>query len=501
MRPDLRLLVPAACCWLAVAMFGTGRPAGQLTLAAVCTALAAGLLLRRDPLRVLAAAGLVAVAAGLVAAGVREAARTTGPLPRLAADGADVVLRAQLSSDPVVRDGVSRTGRRYHLVIVPTQAVRVETDDGRAWTLRTPLLVLATDDHWRGLLPSQTVTAAGTLAPPRPGDDVAAVLDARGPPARIGPPSAVQALAGWVRAGLRAASLHLPGQAAALLPALVDGDTGRLSTATSNQFRVTGLTHLVAVSGENLAIVTGVVLGGVRRLRLGTRSAALVMALTICGFVVVARPSPSVLRAAVMGGIAVAALATGRRRPALGGLAAAVLVLVLADPSLARQAGFALSVLASLGLLVLAPGLARRLSHRMPLWLATAIAVPVAAQLACTPVIAAIGGGVGLVAIPANLLAAPAVAPATVLGVLAALAAPVSPALAHGLAALGWLPCRWLIGVAQLGSRIPAATVAAPDGRVGALLGCLLVLAVLGGPALLRRSRAGPERPRAILRR
>lgn len=500
MRPDLRLLVPAAACWLAVAAFGTGRPAGQLELAVLLTVVAAGLLLRRGPMRVLVATGLVAAAAGLVAAGVREVARTAGPLPRLAAAGADVVLRVQLSTDPVVRDGRSRTGRPYHLVIAVTQAVRVETDDGRAWALRTPLLVLASDDGWQGLLPSQTVTAAGTLAPPRPGDDVAAVLDARGPPARVGPPSQLQAFAGRVRGGLRAASLHLPGQAAALLPALVDGDTGRLSGATDQQFRVTGLTHLVAVSGENLAIVTGVVLGGVRRLRLGPRSAAFVTALTIGGFVVVARPSPSVLRAAVMGGIAVAALATGRRRPALGGLAAAVLVLVLADPSLARQAGFALSVLASLGLLVGAPGLALRLSRRMPVWLATAIAVPVAAQLACTPVIAAIGGGVGLVAIPANLLAAPAVAPATVLGVLAAVAAPVCPALAHGLAAVGWLPCWWLIGVARIGSHLPWATVAAPDGRVGALLGALLVLAVLGSPGLLRRCRWGWSPRRAILR-
>ena len=195
----------------------------------------------------------------------------------------------------------------------------------------------------------------------------------------------MQRVAGHVRAGLRHASAPLPGQAGALLPALVDGDTSGLSTATEQQFRVTGLTHLVAVSGENLAVVTGVTLGLVRRLRFGPRATAVVTACAIAGFVVLARPSPSVLRAAVMGAIGLAALAGGRPRPALASLSAATLLLVLADPSLARQAGFALSVLASLGLLVLAPGLAARFARRLPSPVATAIAVPVAAQLACTP--------------------------------------------------------------------------------------------------------------------
>ena len=103
------------------------------------------------------------------------------------------------------------------------------------------------------------------------------------------------------------------------------------------------------MSGENLAIVTGVVLGATRRLRTAPRLAATLTLVVIVAFVVVARPSPSVLRAAVMGGVGAFGLVGGHRRQALAGLAAAVLFLVLADPSLAGQAGFALSVLASLG--------------------------------------------------------------------------------------------------------------------------------------------------------
>jgi len=151
--------------------------------------------------------------------------------------------------------------------------------------------------------------------------------------------------------------------------------------------------------------------------------------LVLLAFVVLARPSPSVLRAAVMGGIALVALATGSRRQALPALSAAVLVLLLLSPELAASPGFALSTLATAGLLLLAPSWREQLEAWLPRWAprwcADALAVPAAAQVACGPVIVAISGQVGLLAVPANLLAVPAVGPATVLGVLAAVLAPV----------------------------------------------------------------------------
>ena len=133
------------------------------------------------------------------------------------------------------------------------------------------------------------------------------------------------------------------------------------------------------------------------------------------------------VRAAAMGVIGLLALALGRARAAMPALAATVLVLVVVDPELAGDAGFALSVVATAGLLLLAPrwrdGLRRRAVY--PAGLAEAIAVPAAAQVAVSPIIAGISGTVSLVAVAANLAAAPAVAPATVLGVLAAVVSPV----------------------------------------------------------------------------
>jgi competence protein ComEC len=253
----------------------------------------------------------------------------------------------------------------------------------------------------------------------------------------------------------------------------------------ADDFKTAGLSHLTAVSGTNVAIVAGAVLLLLRALTVGPRTSAVMAGLAVAGFVVLARPSPSVLRAAVMGGIALVSLASGRPRSAMPALGAAVLVLVFASPPLARDPGFALSVLATAGLVLLGPGWAAWLrSRRVPPGAAEALAVPAAATVATAPVIAAISGTVSLVSIPANLLAAPAVAPATVLGVLAAVVSPVSAGAAEWLARLAGLPVGWLVAVGTRAAHVPAATLAWPGGAAGA---GLLVLALVAGAAALRR--------------
>ncbi|MFN2522442.1 MAG: DNA polymerase III subunit delta [Mycobacteriales bacterium] len=240
----------------------------------------------------------------------------------------------------------------------------------------------------------------------------------------------------------------------------------------------------MAVSGTNVAVVLGAALLLARAAGLGLVGGPVVSVLALAGFVVLARPSPSVLRAAVMGVIGVLALVSGSRRAALPSLSAAVLVLVLVSPDLAAAPGFALSVLATAGLLVLAPPWRASLARRLPGWLADALAVPAAAQVACGPVIVAISGTLGLLSVPANLLAVPAVAPATVLGVAAALAAPVWMPLAQGVAWLAYLPTAWLVLVARTGAGVPGAGIGWPIGMRG---GLLLVAATVGALLVLRR--------------
>jgi competence protein ComEC len=227
-----------------------------------------------------------------------------------------------------------------------------------------------------------------------------------------------------------------------------------------------------------VAIVLSAVLLVARWCRAGPRLAVGLCGLALVGFVILARPSPSVLRAAAMGGLGLVALALGRPRAAVPALATSVIVLLLVDPGLAGDAGFALSVFATGGLLLLAPPLRDALRRRrVPAALAEALAIPAAAEAACAPVIAGISGTVSLVAIPANLLAEPAVAPATIVGVATALLSLLWPSGAAFLAWLASWPARWLVAVAHTGAQVPDGVLAWPGGTGGALLLAAVLLA------------------------
>ncbi|MEU8783740.1 ComEC/Rec2 family competence protein [Streptomyces sp. NPDC048637] len=357
---------------------------------------------------------------------------------------------------------------------------------------------------WRGLLPSTRIRVVARAAPPlASGDQVAAVLrvTADAPPVKVGAPDAAQRLAGSLRAGLREATDGLRPDARALLPGLVVGDTSRVPPDLDDAFRATDLTHLLAVSGSNLTIVLALLIGPPHlatraerrglapRLGLSLRGTAVIGGALALAFVVVCRPDPSVLRAAACGLITLLAIGTGRRRSLLPALAAAVLLLVLYDPWLAHSYGFLLSVLATGALLLLAPRWSAALQRRrVPPRLAEVIAAAAAAQAVCAPVVAVLAARVGLVAVPCNLLAELAVAPATVLGFAALAAAPVVPPVAQALAwCAGW-PAEWIAGVARTGAALPGAEFAWPGGWAGGLaLAAAMVLLVPLGRRVLRR--------------
>ncbi len=482
--PDLRLAWPALAAWLVAWQGRLLRPEVLVVVAVVLLALAAGTLLSRAEWAALVAATLACAAAAGLATAARVQARTSGPLASAADARAAVVVEAVLADDPRSVPPKADVLAFRPLVAARVRVLRLEVA-GRSFRLRQPVLVLSPEESWLGLLPSQRVRVEGRLQDPGRGSDVAAVLSARGPPVVLSRPSAVQRVAGRLRAGLLDATAVLPSDERGLLPGLVDGDTSRLDPSLKEDFRTTGLTHLVAVSGTNVAVVLSAALLLCAWLGIGLRWRPPIAGLVLLGFVVLARPSPSVLRASTMGVIALIALATGARRQALPALCAAVLVLVLLSPELAAQPGFALSTLATAGLLLIAPVWRDRLARRLPRWLAEALAVPAAAQLACTPVVVALSGQLGLLAVPANLLAVPAVAPATVLGVLAALVAPVWLPAGQALAWLAWVPTHWLVLIARTGARQPGAGLTVATGWAGALS----VLCLLVGAAVVLRSQ------------
>jgi competence protein ComEC len=498
---DLRLVGFAVAMWVASLVALHVRAASALGLAIGGGVLAAAVMLahsrwradRRAAAVVLTGVGvLLGVVCGLLSTAARTAARDAGPIADLARSHAAVQTELTVTDDPRQLAGGVAGPPTY---LVAATLTHLDPSDGPPVRLDARVLVFASAPEWRGLLPSQRIRTTGTLAAARGGDLTAAVLTATAPPTTVDAPSWTQRAAGRLRQGLQAACLPLPPDPGGLLPGLVIGDTSRLDPGLADQFRTTGLTHLVAVSGANVAILLGVVLFVARWCRAGPWLSAGVCAVALAGFVILARPSPSVIRAAAMGAIALLALATGRSRSAMPALAAAVVVGLLIDPALAVDAGFALSVLATGALVLLAPGWADRLTARgVPRGLAEALAVPAAAQLACGPVIVALSGQVSLVAVPANLLAAPAVAPATLLGVAAAL---VSPLWSDGAQLFAWLaawPARWLVAIATTGASVPDGSLPWPGGVGGGLgLAALTVglLAAWRRPALRRLLLAG----------
>ncbi|MYS21524.1 MBL fold metallo-hydrolase [Streptomyces sp. SID4948] len=473
---------------------GLGPGPGPV-VAVLCGAALAALAIRRRP--GVGAAVVAAVLCGAVAAAVAALGRadlTRGPVPELAKEGAFAPVTLRVDSDPSeVGAGPVRT------VLLRGTVVRV----GRS-RVRTPVILLAGRDTraWLGLIPSTTVALSARFAPPGEQDrDAAAVLRATGPPTITGPPSTAQHMAAGLRAGLRAAAAPLPKDARQLLPGLVVGDTSALDPDLADAFRVTDLAHLTAVSGANLTFVLILLIGPPgRAIRVERRGLAAALglplrwtagagALLTLGFTLLCRPSPSVLRAAVCGLITLLAIGTGRRRSLLPALAAAVLLLVLYQPGLARSYGFTLSVLATGSLLTLAPRWGAALTARgLPARLAEGLAAAAAAQAVCGPVIVLLSARLSLVGVPCNLLAEPAVGAATVLGFAALLIRPLAPALAYAPAWLASWPTRWIAAVGRHGAALPGADIAWPQGRPGAvLLAVVTVAAVTCGRQLLHR--------------
>lgn len=477
---DLRLVPSAAACWGAtlVGLLAGWRPAAVSAIVSAAVGAVLALLVwrrRRAGPSVVLGIGVGVVAAALLGAGfaaavaVRAHAVETHPLAALTAGGGSATLVVELGDDPKVLRGKSFGGERQLMLRASLQEVRTDRTVLRAGG---SILVFAEGEQWAGLLPGQRVTLRGRLAEPERRDLTVAVVRATGSPQHVAEPPAIQRWAGVVRDRLAsAAGSALPADQAGLLPGLVVGDTSGLAQETKDEFTAAGLTHLTAVSGANVSIVLGAVLLVVRGVGLGPRTGALLAGIALVAFVVIARPSPSVLRAAAMGCVALLALVTGRRKQAIPALAASVVVLLALSPSLAVDFGFALSVFATAGLVVVSPALVARLRARgWPRWLAEMCAVALAAFVVTAPLVAAMSGTVSIVSIVANVLVAPAVAPITVVGAATAVLAVVWLPAAALLVRVAGPPLWWLREVADRAAAVPGGNLAVRNGLGGAVI-------------------------------
>ena len=489
---DARLLAPAGAAWACAAgalLVCSSWP--QLTPALIAGALlgtlASFVLTRHLTIRAIT----LACAFGIVLAGVHAFSRHSEPWQALVESHSTVEAQGVVTGDPFTRTTantpiwMSRTST--------SQVVRVEVvrSRGRTLTLRAPVEIRWSEGQSPPAVGS-TVVLRVRLSPAPWNRDLGAYGTQVGTLTVVSDPGLAHDVANAMRAGLRASTQGLSPDTASLITGLAVGDVSQQRPELDEAMREAGLAHLTAVSGGNVAIVLAAVLLVTSRLRLRRRTRVIVALGALAFFVLLVRPQPSVIRAAVMCSLVILGMLTGGRRAGPAVLCASVLILIGLEPGLAVSWGFALSVAATAGLIIVSPRLQRtlqcaRVSRRWPPSLREAVAIAASAQVATLPILVAMGAGLGLLSIPANLLAMPAVAPVTILGLLAAVVAPVwlpgAALLSHCAAPFAW----WISRVAVVASDLPLSHLGWPSGIGGVLMLAVVALVAWRVRAFSRR--------------
>ena len=483
---DHRLLPPALAAW-AGAWMGTSLPAGHpIPLMACAVALALALASAGGLLRVALRARVLpppgrhaltpsgSVRAGLLLAssslllalvlgGAARLEFAASPAVIAAQEGRLVTLIGVLEDDPAPSGGESGA----------TSAVLVVGGVRGAVSASPSVKVLLSGRQWPQVLRSDRLRVRGVIDPSFPGGPPFAGTMTTTGVRLLERPGGPLGAARMIRASLVEVASGLDEQGRALVPGMAIGDDRAMGEELEKAFRTSSLVHLTAVSGSHLAIVLGFVAIVAPPSKFGR---ALVLVSVLSAFVVLVGAGPAVLRAAATAGAGILGSLIGRNGHGVASLSAVVLAALLLDPWCARDFGFALSAAATYGVLVPARVLSawgrERLREetrpgRAARWALDLAAVPLACSLMSAPILLLLDPGLPTYAVPANIVASPAVAPATVLALLAALLAPTAPGPALVLAqasavATGWIARTALVFASLPGARAPAGAIALP---------------------------------------
>lgn len=354
----------------------------------------------------------------------------------------------------------------------------LRTNEVNRNSVRVPILV-STTSNVANLIPGTRISFYGKVSDYRL-NNASAFIFVKSELKILNKPNSISKLTFHMRSALRDCLQGLPTAAKGLIPGIVIGDRTFQSIELTTNMRSTGLTHLTAVSGANLAIVAALVLALCRRVGIKGRTLWLIVALSLAFFILLVRPSPSVLRAAVMTTVALAARASGNQSAALPSLGVAIGLLLIFNPFLATDPGFALSVSATAGLLLLAPKIENHLvkyfSKRLE-FLAQMLAIPISATIYSLPIVVAISGQLSLVSVFANLIVAPVIAPITIVGFFMSLISIPLPQISHLLGILISPFAMWIAGVANFCADLPFSTLRWSKGWLGVF--SLVILAVM----------------------
>ncbi len=367
--------------------------------------------------------------------------------------------------------------------------------------------VAATLPRYPAVVPGDRVTLGGGLRP-LPNDDggygtylrrIGAVgsIDARSLE-RIGSVGGPLAdVEGMRRAGGEALTRALPEPEAGLAAGILIGLRDRVDRDLAAAFTTAGVSHVVAISGWNIAIVAAVV-AALLRGWLGRRSRSILTLAAIAGYTVLAGGSPSVVRAAVMATVVVGARESGRAGAAAAALGWAVVLLIVADPATVGDAGFQLSVLATAGLIAWATRLTDRLrtgpGRRLPGWLTESLGVSFAAEAATLPVVLLGFGRLPVIAPLVNLAVVPLVPPAMAAGTLAGaggwlVGLGLPPVVATILGLPAWLVLSVMVWVVRVAAALPVASLTIPPPWNGLVAGATALVVAAAATGRLDGSR------------
>lgn len=481
MTVDLRLALPAAVGWvsalsLVFATDAAGVVAFGAWLLSVGLCVAAVVSSRWRAMWRTAGLSLVTVALLATVIAVEAPARNPPALETAARVGDPAVLQVRLDSAPRPVTGGDGSRSRWRLVGTVVEVV----DERRASAVDVPVVVFATTEaaSVSGVGFGDTVTVRGRVRATEAGDRAAYLVSSAEAPTLL---TEAPLWLSWT-AGLRETfhdeAAKLPGEGGHLLPGLSIGDVSAVGPDLDVAMKTSSLSHVTAVSGSNCALVTGLAFVGAAALGAGRRRRAAIAVLALAAFVILVTPDSSVVRAAIMSTIVLCSLAGGRPSRGLPSLGLAVIVLLVLDPWKAVDYGFALSVLATGGLLLLAGPLAAALARWMPARLAMVVAIPLAAQLACQPVLILLDATLPLYGVAANILIEPAAPVATILGLAACLTLPFIPLVGGALIWLAWLPAEWIARVALAVQELPASRLPWIGGGAGAVIAALVLVLV-----------------------
>jgi competence protein ComEC len=458
------------------------------------------------------------VAAGLAAAAWGVAHPTSRRSLLAAAIGAAVlVIRLAVAPAPPPVAAAIPEGRGPWLAMV--ESVGAPRAGSQVATLgleaKDGVVVAATLPRYPAVEPGARVRVDGAIRPPPEGGygdylrrtGVAGTLQSRSLKVLPGSNDAGNVLERLRRHAAAALAAAIPEPEAGLASGIVIGLRDRVDRDLAADFTTVGASHVVAISGWNIAIVAACVAAMCRRF--SRRRRAFATAAAIVAYVAFAGASASVVRAAAMAGVVLVARESGRAGRAAAALGWAALLLLLVDPHLVSDAGFQLSSLATAGILAWATPFNAWLAARarwLPGWLVECLAVSLVAQAATLPVVLLSFGRLAIVSPLVNLGVVPLVAPAmaacavALVGGLATLAgAPAAIATVLGLPA--WFLLSVMVGIVQGAAGLPfaSATIEPPWNGVAAGIAALAVIGAaagrrLGVGARVRRIRAPPRR-------